>query len=286
MDAKRTIVVTGATGNQGGATARHLLDDGWPIRIFVRDPTKPSAVEFAAAGAEVCVGNFEDPASLAHAFEDAYGVYSVQTWRGPGGVEAEVAAGVAVAEAAAAAGVSHLVYSSVGGADRAPELTHFVSKLRIEQRIAELGIPATVLRPTLFMDNFKWQADGIRAGRLVQGVRPTTRLQMIAVDDIGGLAARAFGAPEDWIGTTIEIAGDELTMPEVAAIFARRVGHEVEYVSTEDNRPGDREESRRMTAWFETDGYRADIPALRALHPPLKDFQTYVDEADWLGPRA
>ena len=232
------------------------------------------------------MGHFEDPASLAHAFEGAYGVYSVQTWRGPRGVEAEEEAGVAIAAAAAAAGISHLVYSSVGGADRAPQLTHFVSKLRIEQRIAHLGIPATVLRPTSFMDNFKWQAGGIHAGRLVNGIRPTTRLQMIAVDDIGGLAARAFGAPEHWIGTTLEIAGDELTMPQVAAILARRLGHKVEYVPTENNRPGDSGESRRMTSWFETDGYCADIPALRALYPPLKDFQTYVDGADWLGQRA
>ena len=127
-----------------------------------------------------------------------------------------------MAQAAADAGVAHLVYSSVGGADRAPEVAHFVSKHEIEQRIAALGLPATVLRPVFFMDNFRWQAAGIQAGKLVQGVKPTTRLQLIAVDDIGAFAALAFGAPDEWIGRTLEIAGDELTMVEAAEVFAER----------------------------------------------------------------
>ena len=228
MDENRTIVVTGATGQQGGATARHLLAAGWPIRILVRDPAKPGAVEFARAGAEVVVGDLLDPDSLRAAFEGAYGVYSMQTWRGPGGIAAEKEAGFNVAQAAADAGVAHLVYSSVGGADRAPEVAHFVSKHEIEQRIAALGLPATILRPVFFMDNFRWQAAGIQAGKLVQGVKPTTRLQLIAVDDIGAFAALAFGAPDEWIGRTLEIAGDELTLVEVAEVFAERLGRPVD----------------------------------------------------------
>lgn len=282
MNSNHTIVVTGATGQQGGATARHLLAQGWPVRVFVRDPNKPAAMELAAAGAEVSIGDFSSVESLVNAFYGAYGVYSMQPWRGPGGVEAERAWGLNVAEAAARTGIKHLVYSSVGGADRALQLAHFASKLAIEHRIAELDLPATILRPTSFMDNFRWQAAGIRAGKLFQGTKPTTRLQMIAVDDIGGIVALAFGEPREWIGRTLEIAGDELTMVEAAAVFAERLGRPVEFSSEYEQRPGGGDEARKMQNWFDEDGYHADIPALRALYPPLKDFRTFVAEATWL----
>jgi uncharacterized protein YbjT (DUF2867 family) len=282
MNSNRTIVVTGATGRQGGATARHLLANGWPVRIFVRDPNKPAALALEAAGAEVAIGDFSSVDSLINAFYGAYGVYSMQTWRGPGGVEAEKRGGLNVAEAAARSGILHLVYSSVAGADRAPQLAHFASKLEIERRIADLGLPATVLRPALFMDNYRWQADGIRAGKLVQGTKPTTRVQMIAVDDIGGIAALAFGNPSAWIGTTLELAGDELTMVEAAAVFSERLGRRVTYSGEYENRPGGGEEARKMQGWLDEDGFRADIEGLRALYPPLKDFRTYVADAEWL----
>ena len=282
MNSSKPIVVTGATGQQGGAAARHLLAAGWPIRILVRNPDKPAALDLAAAGAEIVIGDMLEPGSLHDAFEGAHGVFSVQTWRGPGGVEAEKRAGFNVAEAAAGAGVRHLVYTSVGGADRAPELAHFASKREIELRIEALGIPATILRPVFFMDNFRWQADGIRAGRLVQGVKPTTRLQIIAVDDIGGLAAHVFGSPDEWIGRTVELAGDEVTMVEAAAIFAERLGRPVTYAPEHEDRPGGGDEARKMAAWFDDHGYEADIAALRAIYPPLADLRAFVARAEWL----
>ena len=282
MPAPRPIVVLGATGQQGGATARHLLAAGLPVRILVRDPGKPAAQALAAAGAEVVFGDMLEPESLRSGFEGARGVFSVQTWRGPGGVEAELVMGLNVAEAAAETGVAHLVYSSVGGADRAPGLAHFDSKHRIERRIAMLGVPATILRPVFFMDNFRWQAAGIREGRLVQGVRPETRLQLIAVDDIGAFAAIAFGAPGEWLGRTVEIAGDELTMVEVAALFSARLGRPVKYSAQHEDRPGGGDEARKMAAWFDEHGYEADIAALRAEWPALKDMRTFVAEAEWL----
>jgi len=282
MNAQGTLVVLGATGRQGGAAARHLLADGWPVRVLVRDQAKPAARALAAAGAEVVAGDMLEPASLQDAFAGAYGVFSVQTWRGPGGVDAEKRAGFNVADAAAAAGIDHLVYSSVGGADRAPELAHFASKLEIEQRIAALGVPATVLRPVFFMDNFQWQRDAILAGRLVQGAAPTTRLQMIAVDDIGALAALAFREPARWIGRTTEIAGDELTLVEAAAVFSERIGKPVVYTPAHEDRPGGGDEARKMASWFDTHGFSADIAALRAIYPPLTEFRSYVATAEWL----
>jgi len=282
MSANHTIVVTGATGQQGGATARHLLASGWPIRILVRDPDKPAVKELAEAGAHVVVGDMLDPDSLRHAFDGAHGVYSVQTWRGPGGIAAEKQQGFNVAQAAADSGVEHLVYSSVASADRSTGLAHFDSKWEIERRTAELGIPATILRPVFFMDNFRWQASGIMDGRLVQGVKPDTRLQLIAVDDIGGIAAMAFSVPDEWIGKAVELAGDELTMVEVAAVLSEKLGRPVTYSAGHEDRPGGGEEARKMAAWFDEHGYSVDIAALRALYPPLKDFRAFAAEAEWL----
>ena len=152
----------------------------------------------------------------------------------------------------------------------------------IEQRIAELGIPATILRPVFFMDNFRWQAAGIREGRLVQGIKPETRLQMIAVDDIGGIAALAFREPDAWMGRTFEIAGDELTMVEAAAVFSASLGRTVEYSAGHEDRPGGGDEARKMAAWFDEVGFDVDIAAVRAVYPALWDFRGFVAQAEWL----
>lgn len=282
MTENRTIVVTGATGQQGGSTARHLLADGWRVRALVRDYTAPRARELVSTGAKLVGGDMLDPHSLRDAFDGAHGVFSVQTWRGPGGVEEELRAGVNVAEAAAHSGVEHLVYASVGAADRAPELAHFASKREIEVRIGELGIPATILRPVFFMDNFRWQAASIREGRLVQGARPDTRLQMIAVDDIGAFAALAFADQGHWTGRTITLAGDELTLVEAADVFARQLGRPVTYTPAHEDRPGGGDTARKMAAWFDAHSFNADIPALREIYPPLKELRTFVAEAGWL----
>jgi uncharacterized protein YbjT (DUF2867 family) len=282
MTENRTIVVTGATGQQGGATARHLLADGWRVRALVRDSAAPRAQELVSEGAELVTGDMLDPHSLRDAFDGAHGVFSVQTWRGPGGVDEEKRAGMNVAEAAGRTGVKHLVYASVGAADRAPELAHFASKREIEVRIGELGIPATILRPVFFMDNFRWQAAGIREGRLVQGAKPDTRLQMIAVDDIGAFAALAFADHDRWTGRTITLAGDELTLVEAAAVFARQLGRPVTYTPAHEDRPGGGDTARKMAAWFDTHSFNADIPALRDIYPPLKELRTFVAEAGWL----
>lgn len=284
MPATTPVVVLGATGQQGGATARHLLANGAVVRILVRDPASPAAHALAAVGAEVVTGDMLDPDSLRRAFQGARGVFSVQTWRGPGGVEAERQAGFNVAKAVAETGVDHLVYSSVASADKSTGLAHFESKHQIEQRIAALDIPATIVRPVFFMDNFHWQADGIRKGRLLQGIDPETKLQMIAVDDIGGIAALAFRQPAEWLGKTVEIAGDELTMVEAAAVFSASLGRPVEYVGGHEDRPGGGAEARSMAAWFDEVGYDVDIAQVRRLYPPLQDFSAFVAQVPWLQP--
>jgi uncharacterized protein YbjT (DUF2867 family) len=273
----KLIVVTGATGQQGGATARHLLTQGWRVRALVRNPNKPAAQELAAKGAELAQGDLDDRASLDRALRGAYGAFSVQTFMGPEGSVGETRQGNRLADAAKAAGVQHFVYTSVGGADRKSGLPHFESKWQIEEHIRALSLPATILRPVFFMDNLRSPWLGPRDGVLAAGLRPTTSLQMIAADDIGAFAALAFARPQEYIGKALEIAGDSLTGPQVAHALTRTTGQPVRFVEQPlEQVRSFNAEMADMFAWFNDHGYAADIPALRKLHPGLMTFETWL----------
>jgi uncharacterized protein YbjT (DUF2867 family) len=273
----RMILVTGATGKQGGAVARHLLADGWRVRALVRDPNSPAAKALAAKGVELAQGDLEDRGSLESALHGAYGVFSVQTFAGPDGPAGETRQGKLLADVAKAEGVQHFVYSSVGGAERHTGIPHFESKWQIEEHIRDLGLPATIFRPVFFMDNLRAPWSAPRDGVLAVGLRPATRLQMVAVDDIGAFVALAFARPQEFTGKEIELAGDALTMPEVADAFTRVTGQPVRFVEVPLEQVRSRsEEVAKMYAWFNDHGYDADIEALRRLHPGLMDFETWL----------
>ena len=147
---ERLILVCGATGSQGGAVARRLLDRGFRVRALTRDPQKPEAQALADGGAEVVQGDMDDRSSVEEVLEDTYGVLSVQNfWET--GYDREVQQGETVADAANAAGVEHFVYSSVGSAHRRTGIPHFESKREVEEHVRELGLPYTILRPVFFM---------------------------------------------------------------------------------------------------------------------------------------
>jgi uncharacterized protein YbjT (DUF2867 family) len=279
----RTILVTGATGQQGGATARHLLAKGWQVRALTRDPNKPAAQALAQAGAEIVRGDNEDRASLDAALQGAYGVFAVQTFWGIG-PEGELRQGKLIADAAKAANVQHFVYTSVGGAERNTGIPHFESKWQIEQHIRSLALPSTILRPVAFMDNYSgWGRASILNGIFVSfGFQPGTPWQLIAVDDIGAFAALAFENPGEYIGKAIEIAGDELTEPQMVEIFSKVIGRPVQLAQmpVDPNQPSDPEMSK-MIEWADKEGYRADIPALRELYPPLKTLESWLRQTGW-----
>jgi uncharacterized protein YbjT (DUF2867 family) len=147
------ILVTGATGRQGGAVIRHLLARGAQLRALTRDPTTPRARAIAGRGVETVQGDMDDADSLQKAMTGVQGVYSVQDFWTVG-ARREVQQGQNVADAAVAAGIEHLVFSSVGGAERNSRIDHWDSKWEIEQHIRGLGLPATMIRPASFMENY------------------------------------------------------------------------------------------------------------------------------------
>jgi uncharacterized protein YbjT (DUF2867 family) len=285
----QTILVLGATGRQGGAAARALFARGFAVKALTRDPDKPAAQALMTLGVSVVKGDIDEPRLLLEAMHGVDGVFSVQTPYGPGGVNHETRAGIAVAEAAKAAGVAHLVYSSVGGAERGTGIPHFESKYLVEQHIRRAGLHATIIRPVFFMENFAQTGPKEVGGELVLRIAlsPETRLQMIAVHDIGVFAALAFEGREGIAGRTLEIAGDELSMTELAQTFAAAAGRPVRlqrqpFAELEARNA----ETAKMFGWFEAGGYKADLAALRRLSPDLATLASWLASGSWTPPRS
>ena len=275
----KTILVIVATGQQGGAVTKHLLKNNFKVRALVRDENKPASQELKELGVELIQGNMTDPAALDKAMEDIYGVFSVQNyWEH--GYEGELNQGKAVADAAHKAGVKHFVQSSVGGAERSTKLPHFDVKFEIEEYLKKLELPKTVLRPVFFMENFNTffapaESDGKYA--LTIALKPDTKLQMIAVDDIGAITALVFNYPEKYLGKEIELAGDELTIPEVAAAYTKIKAKEYTFNELPmDAMRSYNEELANMFQWFMDKGYEADIPELKKMYPELTSFENWL----------
>ncbi|UWP80211.1 NmrA family NAD(P)-binding protein [Dactylosporangium fulvum] len=186
---------------------KHLLNKGWPVRALTRNPDSASARALADVGARIVRAEMADVASLIAAAEGAYGVFSVQPTVGSPGTapgftaDDEVRWGINVAEATHAAGVAHIVFTSVAGAGRhdsekLPQ--NLVSKWRIEQHLARLDLPATILRPVSFMENYTGGYH-LHNGTLAAAFDADVPQQIMAVDDVGVFATLAFAEPQEWI---------------------------------------------------------------------------------------
>jgi uncharacterized protein YbjT (DUF2867 family) len=274
----KLILVTGATGHQGGAALRHLRDRGFACRALTRDTARPQAHKLVGHGAEVVRGDLEDQASLTRALDGVYGVYAVQTPY-EAGVDAEIRQGINLIDAAKRSRITHFVYSSVGSADRRTGIPHFDSKFRIEEHLRGTGMHFTIVRPVYFMENWTAMRPAIDSGEIALPLSPATRLQMVAVDDIGGSVAAAFEHPGKWQDRAFDLAGDELSMSEVAGAFSRISGRDVQYRQV----PWDEFESRAgrevavMFRWFEDTGYDVDISAVRQEYPKLTTFDRWLN---------
>ncbi|MCI2421346.1 NmrA family NAD(P)-binding protein [Saccharopolyspora sp. K220] len=238
------VLVTGATGKQGGATARALRAAGVPVRALVRDPATDRAKAVEALGAELVTGDLHDRDSVIRAAEGARAVFSVQmpamTAEGFD-FAGEVTQGVNLIEAALAAGVPQFVHTSVTGAGQHTETPGWAegrwasmeptlgAKAAIQDRVRAAGFPHwTLLKPGFFMENFLPSMAflfprGIDGG-LVSVLNPDTRLSLVAVDDIGTAAAAAIATPERFNGIELELASDYLSMTEIAEVLSRALG--------------------------------------------------------------
>ena len=282
----RTVLVTGATGRQGGAVVRHMLSKGWTLRALTRNTSSYAAQELARRGVELAQGDLEDPASLTRAVQGVYGVFSVQDFWAVG-AKREIQQGKSLAEAAKKQGVQHFVYSSAGGAERNTGITHFDSKWEVEKHIRNLKLPATIFRPAAFMETYHiLEVEiGILKGKLTDPIRGDKPYQTIATDDIGAFVALAFERPKDFIGLELEIAGSELTNLEAAKVFSRVMGKPVKFqrLPMPIVRLFLGKEFYQMFRWFNEAGFKADINDLRRRYPDvhLHTLEEWLREEGW-----
>ncbi len=273
------ILVVGSTGMQGSAVAYRLLrSHHFQVRAMTRNPQSTHAQRLQMAGAEVVRGELDDLSSLTTCMQGVDGVFGVVNFWTIGNTqssldekrEGEVRQGKALVDACRLAGVTHYVYSSVGGTDRkADQHPHIMSKAEIEAYIAAAGQSATVIRPVWVFDNFAVSSvkEQILAGVLAVPLAPHVKLQMVAAEDIAAFAELAFENPQEFIGQSIELAGDELTGEEMAQVFSSALKRRIVFESTPI--PG-------TDFLFEPGYYQADIPALRLRYPDLMPMETWA----------
>jgi len=279
------ILVIGATGNQGGAVVQALLPKEYHIRTLTRNPDSPAAKRLTEQGVEVMKGDFSDHDSLVKA---ATGMDTVYTMTTPfeTGTEEEVKQGIAIADAAKEAGVGHLIFGSVASADCKTGIPHFDSKYEVEKHIVSLGIPYTISAPVFFMDNHlgPWSLPSLKEGKLKMAMPANRLLQQISVKNIGEFVATLVERREEVFGKRIDIAGDELTGEETAAVLSKASGREIKYEGFDPEfLRKDNEDFAKMFKWFDDIGYKVDIEKLRQDYPEVKwqRLGDWTQKQDW-----
>jgi uncharacterized protein YbjT (DUF2867 family) len=285
MDFPLSVLVTGATGRQGGALARRLLRQGYRVLALTRSPGSAPARALEALGAELVPGDFEDSASLEAAARRADAIFAMAT-PFEAGIYAEVRHGLHLVDAARLAGVKHFVYSSVAGADQRTGIPHFDSKHEVERYLRRSGLPYTIVAPTFFMENFSGPLfrQGLRDGVLSLALPPSRGLQMVAVEDLAGFAVRVLSSAEDFLGERIEIASDEVTGQQATDLLSYVSGHRLHYHQLSlDFVREQSEDLALMYEYFDRVGYHADILTLRHEFPEVgwHTFEEWARVQDW-----
>ncbi|MFF7969830.1 NmrA family NAD(P)-binding protein [Streptomyces sp. NPDC007905] len=276
-----TFAVTGATGAQGGATARALLAAGHRVRALTRAPGSPPAEALGRLGADVRQAHFDDRPSLDAALTGADSLFAVTT---PFGTDTatEVRQGRALLDAAAAARVGHIVFTSAAQADRGTGIPHYDSKDEVERHLHATGVPWTVIAPAAFMDNFvsRWTLEGLRENTFAWPMPADRPLTLIPAEDIGAFAALVLQRRAAFTGRRIDIASDELTAAQITAVLSAAAGRPLThrevplaYVRTHSH------DLAAMFAYFTTTGLDVDVTGLRRAHPEVR-WHTFADWAD------
>ena len=285
--AKQTqrILVTGATGKQGGGLARILIQRGHHVRAFTRTPESPAALALKTAGAEVVQGDLGEIASVERAAKGMDVAYIVATpfQHGPAAETRFATTGV---DGARAGGVPYIVYSSVSDADRETGIPHFESKALAEAHLKGTGTDYSIISPVFFVDNLlsPWMGAGLAKGTLAMGVAPDRKLQSISVAEIAEFTTLAVEQRQAFRGKRINIGSDETTPVEMARLLSESIGQKISYfqVPLEEMRKQN-EDLAKMNDWFNRVGYSVNIPQLKRDYPQVHwgSFRDWVKAQDW-----
>ncbi|MDG5759315.1 NmrA/HSCARG family protein [Natronococcus sp. A-GB1] len=281
-----SVLVTGATGNQGGAVVDHLLESDTEFDVYglTRDASSETAQALSERGVTMVEGNLDEKESLAPHVAEADAVFAVTNFWTQG-YDAQVQQGKNIAEVAADEGVDQFVLSGVGSHWEDTGVPHFDSAQEIDEYAQDLELPMTVLGPVFFFQNFEaFAEDVVEDGQIALPLEEGVSLQMIDTDDVGHAAAVALASPDEFVGERIELAGDELTLAEAANTLSEVTGRDVEpvHVPIEDAYDSFGEEFTVMCEWFNEVGYSADLEGLENRFGfEFTDFETYLREHGW-----
>ena len=285
---KRKILVTGATGQQGGALARLLLQKKHEVYALIRntEPESPKAQNLRNLGAKLIKGDLDNPDSLEQATNGIDSVFLMGTWVEVG-TEGETRRGKMMVDIAKEKKIEHLVYSSVVNADKNTGIPHFESKYKVEQHIKNSGIPYTIIGPTFFMDNLlSYSRAGLQQGQLALPLSPSLILQQSALENIAEFFALVLERRNSFLGKRIDIASDELTGELAAKVLSDELRRKISYVQVplEQIRQAS-EDLALMFQWFERIGTGVDVASLHKQYPEVNwlTFKDWVKSQNWEG---
>jgi uncharacterized protein YbjT (DUF2867 family) len=273
---QRKILVTGATGQQGSALSRLLLQRKHKVYALTRNTQSSAAQDLRDKGANIVKGDLDDSGSLERAVKDVQSIFLMGT-PFEDGTEGETRRGKVMADIAKDNKVEHLVYSSVASADKNTGIPHFESKYKVEQHIKDLGIPYTIIGPTFFMEN--WLGPGLEQGQLALPLSPSSILQQSALENIAEFSALVLESRKPFLGKRIDIASDEVTGEQAAETLSNVLGYKIKYVAVpleQVYRAND--DMARMYDWYEKVGTRIDITGLHQEYPEV-NWLTFKDWA-------
>ena len=284
MSSKR-ILVTGATGQQGGAVVEALLDKGHQIFALTRNPDSARAIKLTARGVDVVRGDLDHPAAIRDTLENIDSLFLVGS-PFEAGVDAETKQGINVTNAAITAGVSHVVYTSVADADKKTAIPHFDSKFKVEQHLVASGVAYTIIAPAFFYDNMMapFVLPGLKEGAFAQALPANVKLQSISVKNIGEYAALALDNQARFNGKRINLAGDELTGTNYADVLSAASKRQINYVEAPIAEVRKfSEDMALMYEWFAAVGYSVDVGQLKLEYPEVEweTFSQWAGRQDW-----
>ncbi|WP_323675850.1 NmrA family NAD(P)-binding protein [Halorubellus sp. PRR65] len=285
------VLVVGATGRQGSAVIDHLLSGvhgDFAVTATTRHPygARRRVASLKDRGVRVVKGDLDDPASYREHLNRVDAAFLV-TSPTDGGADTEACRGRGFVDAAVNANLDHLVYGSAMGANRleASGVEALSGKQRVETYLEESKLTYTVIRPGVFVQHFERQRDQIEDGRIAWPVEPETLLAVVDVDDVGRVAATAFAHPETYAGVHLDLAGDLLTLSEVAEGFAAVRGHDVVAEHVTDARERERfgALAAGLYAWYDDlGGFRLDPAPLADLDVQPRSLQEALVRTGWM----
>jgi uncharacterized protein YbjT (DUF2867 family) len=272
---QRNILVTGATGQQGGSLARLLLQKKHKVHALTRNTQSTAAQDLRNRGAKILKGDLDDSDSLKRAVKDVQSIFLMGT-PFEDGTEGEIRRGKLMADIAKENNIDHIVYSSVANADKNTGIPHFESKYKVEQHINNLGIPHTIIGPTFFMENLL--GTGLEQGQIALPLSLSTILQQSALENIAEFTALVLERRKPFLGKRIDIASDEVTGEQAAKILSNELGQRIRYVPVPLEQVYQaNQDMARMYDWYENRGTDIDISTLHQEYPEVN----WLSFKDW-----